>query len=296
MANIGFIGLGHMGNPMVKNLLRAGHRVSVFDINEQAMQSLAIEGALPVSNAGDVAIDADVVFTMLQTGEQVKGVCLGDNGIFANIPDDSLYLDTSSIDINESREIHRIAADHNIAMLDAPVSGGAGGAANATLTFMVGGKAHSLEKAHPYLEQLGQRIVHCGSEGNGQAAKICNNMILGISMIAVSEAFLLGEKLGLSADKLFEVTSNSSGSCWSLTANCPIPDLVPTSPSTHHYQAGFSAYMMLKDLRNSQLAAESSQATTPLGQKATELYESFNSTNNNAELDFCAIVNMLRKD
>jgi 3-hydroxyisobutyrate dehydrogenase len=291
MANIGFIGLGHMGKPMVINFVQAGHQVTVYDINPDAVKAVESAGAVSAKEPKEVAIDADFVFTMLQTGEQVKSVCLGDAGIFSTMPKSAIYIDTSSIDISTCREIHQTAKNLNIDMLDAPVSGGVFGATNHCLTFMVGGDAETLLRTQPILQILSKRIVHAGPAGNGQAAKICNNMILGISMIAV---FTLGEKLGLAPETFFDIASNASGSCWALLYNCPIPNIVPNTPSCHDYQAGFSAYMMLKDLKNSQMAADSVHTKTPLGKKATEVYEAFNQIENNAILDFSAVVKIFR--
>lgn len=294
MRKIGFIGLGHMGRPMVKHLLAAGFEVQVFDVVPVAVQACIEMGAKAVDKPGDVARGAEVVFTMLQTGAQVTSVCQGIDGVFAQLNNEALYIDTSSIDIATSRSLHTECQQRGIAMLDAPVSGGVAGAENASLTIMVGGEAAHFESATRYLETLGKRIVHTGPAGTGQAAKICNNMILGISMIAVSEAFVLAEQLGLSPEKLFDVVSNASGQCWSLTSYCPAPGLVPTSPANNHYQPGFTAQMMLKDLQLSQDAARHSNITTPLGAAATELYTQFNNSGN-AQIDFSGIIKMLRE-
>lgn len=293
MRKIGFIGLGHMGKPMVKHLIDAGFAVQVFDVVSAAIQSCVEFGAIAAENPGAAAKDCEVVFTMLQTGEQVTSVCHGDTGVFANIPKSALYIDSSSIDITASRLLHDECSSQGIAMLDAPVSGGVAGAEAATLTIMVGGEDKDFARGKEYLEKLGKKIIHTGPAGNGQAAKICNNMLLGISMIAVSETFVLAEKLGLSAEKLFEVSSNASGQCWSLTSYCPVPNLVPSSPANKNYEPGFTAQMMLKDLQLSQEAARTHSVATPLGAEAAELYLLFNN-NGSAQLDFSAIIKMLR--
>lgn len=289
---ISFIGLGHMGNPMVQNLLKAGMRVKIFDLSVAAIEALLPLGAVRAQSLQDAAHDADVLITMLQSGKQVKEVCLSAEGLFKHAKKNVLYIDSSSIEITASRELHKIAAEQGIAMLDAPVSGGVAGASAATLTFMVGGSEENFLRAQPIFEKLGKKIVHAGAAGNGQAAKICNNLILGISMIAVSEGFSLGQKLGLDAKKFFEISSNASGQCWSMTSYCPVPGLVETAPSNRAYQPGFTANMMLKDLRLGLQAAESVNAAIPLGAEAAELYTLF-SNQGNGELDFSGIITML---
>lgn len=293
MANIGFIGLGHMGNPMVKNLLKHGHQVTVYDVVPEAIKNLVNAGAKAAKSPADIAKESEIIFTMLQTGQQVKEVCLGKNGLFANAKPNTLFIDSSSIDINTSREIHQQAAQANFPMVDAPVSGGVAGAEAATLTFMVGGSEKNFQLAKPILENLGKKIIHAGGDGNGQAAKICNNMLLGISMIGVCEAFTLAEKLGLDAKKLFEISSNASGQCWSMTSYSPVPELVPNVPSNNDYKPGFMAKMMLKDLKLSQNAAQNSDAVTPLGSMATELYELF-VEQGFGEMDFSGIIKLIQ--
>lgn len=294
MTRIGFIGLGHMGNPMVVNLLKK-YEVAVYDISQKAVAALEKSGAIPCNDIASVVKDAEVVITMLQTGQQVKDVCLEKNGLFDNIAANSLYIDSSSIDINTSRFIHECAKKQNIAMVDAPVSGGVTGAKNATLTFMVGGEEQNHLRAKLILENLGKRIIYAGPAGNGQAAKICNNMILGISMIGVSEAFILGKKLGLDPKTFFEISSNASGQCWSMTSYCPMPGILEHVPSNNNYEAGFAATMMLKDLQLSQSAAQQVNASTPLGAEATALYSLF-VNNGFGELDFSGIIKMLAGD
>ncbi len=292
MKQISFIGLGHMGHPMVCNLLKAGFKVKVFDVQQSAMQSLTAQGAETAKSKAECAQGADVIFTMLQTGQQVKDVCLGPDGLFAHAKPGTLFIDCSSIEITTTRELHKTAQDINIAMLDAPVSGGVAGATAGTLTFMVGGREEHFALAKPLFEKMGKKIVHAGKAGDGQAAKICNNLILGISMIAVSEAFTLGEKLGLDPKKFFEISSNASGQCWSMTSYSPVPGLVPSAPSNQDYKPGFMAKMMLKDLRLGQHAAESVNASVPLGAQAAELYALF-VNQGNGEMDFSAIIKML---
>lgn len=294
MKKIGFVGLGHMGSPMVKNLLHNQYHVTVFDLLDNAVNQLVSLGATRANSMFDIANDADVVFTMLQTGEQVKKCCLGDNNIFAHLnKKNALYIDCSSIDIHTSRQLHETAKLKNIHMFDAPVSGGVIAAQNATLTFMVGGDENNFNQAQTFLSAMGKKIIYAGLAGSGAAAKICNNMILGISMIGVCEAFVLADKLGLDAKKLFEISSNASGQCWSLTNYCPSPNILPNVPSSHDYQAGFTAKMMLKDLRLSQDAAEMMQAQTPLGNHAMELYAQFVEKFSD-EIDFSGIIKMLK--
>lgn len=292
---IGFIGLGHMGNPMAKNLLAAGFDVTVFDVVTEAMQKLVEQGAQPAASLQELAQSVDVIFTMLQTGEQVTKVCNSEDGLFQSAKQGTLFIDCSSIDVETSRYLHHIAEEKGFLMVDAPVSGGVIGAEAATLTIMVGGSQTAFEKAQPVLVHLGKNIVHAGAAGNGQVAKICNNMILGITMIGVSEAFNLGEKLGLDNQTFFEISSKASGQCWAMTSYCPAPGILENAPSSHNYQPGFTAAMMLKDLRLSQQAASSANAQTPLGKAATALYERF-VEDEKGNLDFSAIFKQLHGD
>ena len=295
MTHIAFIGLGHMGNPMVKNLLKSGFAVKVFDISSAAMQSLVSHGAIAALSIAEAVKNADVVITMLQTSEQVRNTCLNAEGIFAQVKQDVLYIDSSSIDIMTTRELHDAAKIAGIAMLDAPVSGGVAGAESATLTFMVGGSLQAFDRAKLYFEKMGKKIVHAGGAGSGQAAKICNNLILGISMVGDSEAFSLGEKLWLDAKKFFEISSNASGQCWSMTSYCPVPGLVESAPSNHDYKPGFAARMMLKDLHLAQHAAEMVNAAIPLATIAAELYTLF-VNQGNADVDFSGIIKLIAGD
>lgn len=292
MTKIGFIGLGHMGNPMAKNLLKAGYDLIVFDLVTESVQALITQGASAAKTIADVAKNSDVIFTMLQTGQQVKDVCLQPEGIFAHAKKNTLYIDSSSIEITTTKELHQQAEKIGLHMLDAPVSGGVAGAEAASLTLMVGGDEKIFLQAKPILEKIGKKIIHAGAAGAGQAAKICNNLILGISMIGVCEGFALGEKLGLDPKKFFEISSNASGQCWSMTSYCPVPGLVEKAPSNNNYKAGFMAKMMLKDLRLGQHAAESVNAAIPLAAEAAELYSMF-VNQGNGEVDFSGIINFL---
>ena len=293
MAKIGFIGLGNMGLPMAQNLLKAGYAVSGFDLNVDATERLAAAGGTRAQSIRDACEGAEVVITMLPAGEQVREVYFGDDGALAAVAPGTLLINSSTIDVATARDVAQAAQAKGLAMVDAPVSGGVAGAQAATLTFMVGGPEDAFERARPVLEKMGKTIVHAGGPGTGQAAKICNNMILGASMIVVSEAFLLAEKLGLDAQKLFDISSKSSGQCWSMTSYCPVPGLVPASPANRDYQAGFTAAMMLKDLKLAQAAARTTRATTPLGAGAAAVYERFVDSSDGS-VDFSGIIRYLR--
>jgi len=270
MAKIGFIGLGNMGAPMALNLTRAGHDVSGFDSVEAARNAAAEQGiAIAESNAA-VATGADIVILMLPNGEISKAVAAE---VIPAMNAGALLIDCSTIDVASARAVHDMAGKANVLCLDAPVSGGVGGAAAGTLTFMVGGSAEAFEKGRAVFEIMGAKAVHCGDGGAGQSAKICNNMLLGISMIGACEAFSLAEKLGLSQQALFDVVSTSSGSCWSVNTYCPVPGVGPQSPADNDYKPGFAAALMLKDLLLSQQAAGDCGAATPLGRHASELYQ-----------------------
>jgi 3-hydroxyisobutyrate dehydrogenase len=293
VTSIGFIGLGNMGAPMTANLVKAGHVISGFDLSAAACEAASKGGASVAKSAREAAADCDVIVTMLPAGEHVLDVYCGAEGILSAVKPGTLLIDSSTIEVDAARRFHAAAADAGLAALDAPVSGGVGGAIQATLTFMVGGEEEAFLRGKPVLEAMGRRIVHCGPAGSGQAAKICNNMILGISMIGVAEAFVLAERLGLSHQALFDVASNSSGQCWSLTSYCPVPGPVPASPANRGYQPGFSAALMLKDLKLSQAAAQNAAAPTPLGAAATQLYALFTSAGH-AGRDFSGIIEWLR--
>jgi 3-hydroxyisobutyrate dehydrogenase len=295
MAKIGFIGVGNMGGPMALNLLNAGHSVKVFDLSKEAVQICVDAGGEATASASEAAKDVNIVVSMLPKGDHVRGVYLGDGGALDAANEGTLFIDCSTIDVATAREVAETALTKGMMMVDAPVSGGVGGASAGTLTFMVGGQAGAFEAAKPVLDVMGANIVHTGASGNGQAAKICNNMILGISMIAVSEAFVLGEKLGLDHQTLYDIASTASGQCWSLTSYCPVPGPVPTSPANNEYKPGFSAQNMLKDLHLSQSAADGFDASTALGRAATDLYEKYVSGDGDAA-DFSGIINMIREN
>lgn len=290
MATIAFIGLGNMGGPMAANLVKSGHHVRGFDLLPQHLQQAQADGLEIAESAVDAVRDAEAIITMLPAGKHVLSVY---EDIAPKARKGALFIDCSTIDVDSARKAHACAARHDHLSIDAPVSGGTGGAAAGTLTFMAGGHEKAFERAEPLLKPMGAKIVHCGGNGAGQSAKICNNMILGISMIGVSEAFVLAEKLGLSHQALFDVASTSSGQCWSLTTYCPVPGPVPTSPANKDYQPGFAAALMLKDLKLAQEAAQSAGATTPLGAHAEEIYALFDNEGRGGE-DFSAIINYLR--
>jgi 3-hydroxyisobutyrate dehydrogenase len=293
MAAIGFIGLGNMGGPMARNLLKAGHALKVFDLSAAAVDGLVEAGATKAASASDAAADVEFVVTMLPAGEHVRTVYLGDGGLLASAAKGTLFIDSSTIDIPSARETIAAAENAGMMMLDAPVSGGVGGAEAGTLTFMVGGAAEAFAKAKPILEKMGKNIFHAGAAGNGQVAKVCNNMILGISMIGVSEAFVLGEKLGLDAQTLFDISSTASGQCWSMTSYCPVPGPVPASPANRNYKPGFTAGMMLKDLRLAQDAAKTARSPIPLGAQAAQLYALMEAAGED-NIDFSGVIRLIR--
>lgn len=294
MASIAFIGLGNMGAPMAANLVRAGHNVRAFDLSKNAIDAGRAAGAEIAASAGEAAVDADCVITMLPAGKHVVSVYGDADGILKHAPKGSLFIDCSTIDVESARKAHAFAAAAGMASLDAPVSGGVTGATAGTLTFMAGGAADAFARGENILKAMGARIVHCGAAGAGQAAKICNNMILGISMVAVGEGIVLAEKLGLSHKALFDVVSTSSGSCWSMTKNCPMPGMVEGSASNNGFKAGFTSDLMLKDLTLAIEAAESTGTECELGDHARRLYEAL-SLAGNGGLDFSAMVQDVRK-
>ena len=290
MTNIAFIGLGNMGGPMAANLVKAGHKVGGFDLSDASKAAAKDAGVTIAADAASAVTGADVVITMLPAGKHVRSVWADLLGV---APKGALFIDSSTIDVESARAVHAFAAQRGMASVDAPVSGGTGGAKGATLTFMCGGEKAAFDAAQPILAAMGKKIVHCGGAGAGQAAKICNNMILGISMIAVSEGFVLAEKLGLDPQALFDVASTSSGQCWSLTTYCPVPGPVPTSPANNGYKPGFASALMLKDMKLSQEAAAATGASTPLGAAAAQLYAMHNAWGQ-GDADFSGIINMLR--
>jgi len=290
MATIAFIGLGNMGGPMAANLVKAQHRVVGFDLMPASCEQAKVDGVDVVGSAQEAVGEAEVIVTMLPAGKHVLSVW---SGIVPAARPGALMIDSSTIDVESARKAHAMASERGLPSLDAPVSGGVGGAKSATLTFMAGGSPEAFARAEPVLSRMGKRVVHCGEAGAGQAAKICNNMILGISMVGVAEAFVLAEKLGLSHQALFDVASTSSGQCYALTTHCPVPGLVPTSAANNGYKPGFAAALMLKDLRLAQEAALSSGASTPLGAEAAQLYSLFNGMGH-GEDDYTAIINLVR--
>jgi 3-hydroxyisobutyrate dehydrogenase len=292
MSAIAFVGVGNMGGPMARNLLKAGHAVTAFDLSAAVLDPVVAAGARKAAAANDAVKDAEIVITMLPAGQHVRSVYL-DNGVLGAAKKGALLIDSSTIDIDSARAVHAAAEKAGFDFLDAPVSGGVGGAEAGTLTFMCGGSDKAFARAQPVLEKMGKRVVLAGGAGAGQAAKICNNMLLAISMIGTCEAFVLAEKLGLDPQKLFDIASTSSGQCWSLTTYCPVPGPVPTAPSNRAYAGGFATALMLKDLKLSQAAAQSSGATTPLGAEATQLY-SLLAAKGHGGLDFSGIIRMLR--
>jgi 3-hydroxyisobutyrate dehydrogenase len=293
MAQIGFIGLGNMGLPMAQSLIKAGHPVCGYDVSAGALDKFSAAGGIAVRSLDVASMGVDLIITMLPAREQVREVYLGQGGVLASAAPGTLLVDCSTVDVETARAVAAAAKVNELEMVDAPVSGGVTGAQAATLTFMVGGSDQAFERAKPVLEAMGKIIVHAGSAGSGQAAKICNNMILGISMIAVCEAFVLAEKLGLDPGKLFEISSQSSGQCWSMTNYCPVPALVPTSPANRDYQPGFTAAMMLKDLKLAQDAARLTRSVAPLGAGAAAVYQRFVEDGGGAT-DFSGIIRFLR--
>jgi 3-hydroxyisobutyrate dehydrogenase len=279
---IGFIGLGNMGAPMAANLIKAGHSVTGFDT-----AGIIVEGMTNATSAAEAVMRADLVITMLPNGAILRAVA---DQILPAMHEGSILLDCSTVDVDSTRAVAQDAAARGILALDAPVSGGTGGAKAGTLTFMVGGTEAAFHTAQPLFEIMGQKAVHCGAAGNGQAAKICNNMILGVTMIASCEAFALADKLGLDRQAMFDVVSTSSGYSWTMNAYCPAPGIGPASPADNGYQPGFAADLMLKDLRLSQQAAEAVDADTPLGQAATDLYRRFVEDEDGSGRDFSAML------
>ena len=294
--HIGFIGLGNMGAPMAHNLLKAGHQLSVFDLNAAAVESLVGAGALPVDSPTAIAQgNAELIITMLPAAAHVKSVYLGASGLIASSRAGVMLIDCSTIDPHSAREVAKAAAEHGNPMLDAPVSGGTGGAAAGTLTFMVGGSDADFDRAQPILVAMGKNIVHCGAAGNGQVAKVANNMLLGISMIGVAEAMALGVALGMDAKTLAGVINTSSGRCWSSDTYNPFPGVLDNVPASRGYSGGFGSDLMLKDLGLATEAAKQVRQPVILGALAQQLYQSF-SAQGHGGLDFSAIINQYRKD
>ena len=294
MPNIGFIGVGHMGAPMARNLIKAGHPVTVFDPSAENAQAMAKAGAKQAASLVELAAASDILISMLPSGRELRVAYLDNDGVVAHAKAGALLIDCSTTDVDSARAVADAAKKRNLQFLDSPVSGGVAGAEAGTLTFMTGGEDAAVDAARPILMAMGKNVVHTGACGSGQAAKICNNLILGISMIGVCEAFVLAEQLGLSADKLFAVSSTSSGQCWSLTSYCPVPGPVPAAPSNRNYQPGFSAKMMLKDLRLASDAADKHNQAIELGDLAKQLYERF-VQEGSGDLDFSGIIQAIRQ-
>lgn len=288
---VGFVGLGRMGAPMAANLVKAGHRVRGFDLVPELVAAAGDFGIEAACSATEAAEEADVVITMLPQGRHVREL-YREQGLLATRPG-TLFIDCSTIDVADSRTVHEAVQEAGMRGVDAPVSGGVVGAENGTLTFMVGGGETEFAEAEPLLAAMGSRAVHCGGPGAGQAAKICNNMILGVSMIAVSEAFVLGESLGLSHQALFDVASTASGQCWALSVNCPVPGPVPTSPANRDYRPGFAGALMAKDLGLALGAVEAHGVDAELGRHAAEMYAAFAEEGGGDE-DFSGIVRTIR--
>jgi len=286
MSRIGFIGLGNMGAPMAANLAKAGHEVVGFDV-----AGVTVEGIARAPSAEAAAAAQEFVITMLPDGPIVRAVY---DEVIPATPQGACLIDCSTIDVGSARTAHEKAKEAGLLSIDAPVSGGSAGAAAGTLTFMAGGSAEAFARAEPLFGIMGQRAVHCGTAGAGQSAKICNNMILAISMIGVGEGFNLGQKLGIDPKKLFDVVSTSSGHCWSVNSYCPIPGVGPTSPADNDFKPGFAAELMVKDTMLSQEAAEDVGAATPLGSHAADLYRQFVEAGGRGK-DFSAIIEMLEK-
>ncbi len=284
---IGFIGLGNMGGPMAANLAKAGHEVTGFD-----MADVSIEGVTMAETGAAAATGADVVITMLPNGQILRAVA---NEIIPVMSAGAAFVDCSTVDVDSARAVADQATAAGLLPVDAPVSGGVGGAAGGTLTFMAGGSKEAFAKADPLFDIMGQKAVHCGDAGAGQAAKICNNMILGVTMIATCEAFALADKLGLDRQSMFDVVSTSSGYSWTMNAYCPAPGVGPQSPADNDYKPGFASELMLKDLRLSQQAAESADADTPMGQAAAALYEQFVENEGGLGTDFSAMLPRFEK-
>lgn len=292
MTTIAFIGLGNMGIGMASNLAKSGHDVRACDLSQQALENAVKVGCLAAKNIKDAVATADVVITMLPAGKHVEQVYNGDEGIFSHLKPGTLCIDCSTIDVATSRKMISAAIAQGHSMIDAPVSGGVGGAAVGTLTFMCGGQKADFDRAKPFLDIMGRNVFHAGGAGNGQAAKICNNMLLGITMVGTCEAFNLAEKLGLDAQTFFDISSTASGQNWSMTSYCPAPGPVGSAPSNNNYKAGFSAAMMLKDLRLAQETATAARATTPLGTSALTLYALMEALGKD-DLDFSSVIKLI---
>lgn len=289
MTTIAFLGLGHMGGPMAANLVAAGHTVHGFDPVPASKAAAEAKGAKVFDTGAEAVAGAEVVITSLPNGNIVKA-CYAE--VLPVAPKGTLFIDTSTISVDDAREIHAKAGEHGLAQLDAPVSGGVKGATAGTLAFMVGGEDEAVERARPVLEPMAGKIIHCGGSGTGQAAKLCNNMVLAVQQIAVGEAFVLAEKLGLSAQSLFDVVTGATGNCWAVHTNCPVPGPVPTSPANNDFKPGFATALMNKDLGLAMAAVMSTGSSAPLGTHAAQIYAAF--ADEHADKDFSAVIETLR--
>jgi 3-hydroxyisobutyrate dehydrogenase len=290
MARIAFIGLGNMGGGMAANLAKGGHDMRAYDLSAEALDKAKAAGCLPVGSAVEAVDGAEAVVTMLPAGAHVAQVY--ETAVFTGAPPGALLIDCSTIDVATARAVAEAAAAKGLAAVDAPVSGGIAAAAGGTLTFMVGGSAEAFARAEPILALMGKAVIHAGASGAGQAAKICNNMLLGASMIATCETFLLAQKLGLDPQTFYDIASKASGQCWSMTSYCPLPGVGPESPADRDYQGGFAAALMLKDLKLAVQAAAGANASVPMGAEAMALYQAF-ANGGGAGLDFSGIIKML---
>ena len=293
MATIGFIGLGNMGSGMCANLLKAGHTVRAFDLSEDALKAAEDKGAVRAASPAGAAEGADAVVTMLPAGQHVMAVCFGEDGVATKAAPGTLFIDCSTIAVEDARAAITEAEAKGFAMVDAPVSGGTAAAEAGTLTFMVGGTLEAFERAQPVLGAMGKNIFHAGDAGNGQVAKIANNMLLAVSMIGTCEAFNLADTLGLDAQTFFDISSKASGQCWSMTSYCPAPGPVPAAPSNRDYTPGFAVAMMLKDLRLALASASGAGAATPLGAHAGEIYAALDEGGHGG-LDFSGVMKRLK--
>ncbi|MEX3647724.1 3-hydroxyisobutyrate dehydrogenase [Mycolicibacterium porcinum] len=289
MSTIAFLGLGNMGGPMAANLVTAGHTVRGFDPVPAAQEAAKANGVNVFPTGADAVAGADVVITMLPNGALVKS-CYAE--VLPAAAEGALFIDSSTISVDDAREVHKLALEHGFAQLDAPVSGGVKGAVAGTLAFMVGGEGEAVERGRPVLEPMAGKIIHCGASGAGQAAKVCNNMVLAVQQIAVGEAFVLAEKLGLDKQALFDVITGATGNCWAVQVNCPVPGPVPTSPANNDFKPGFATALMNKDLGLAMAAVESTGASAPLGTHAAEIYTKF--AVDHADKDFSAVIETLR--
>jgi 3-hydroxyisobutyrate dehydrogenase len=290
MTTIAFLGLGHMGGPMAANLVAAGHTVHGFDPVAALKDAAAEKGAQVFDNGAEAVAEADVVITSLPNGGIVKA-CYDE--VLPAAKAGALFIDTSTISVDDARGIHAQAAEHGHAQLDAPVSGGVKGATAGTLAFMVGGDGAAVERARPVLDPMAGKIIHCGASGTGQAAKLCNNMVLAVQQIAVGEAFVLAEKLGLPAQSLFDVMTGATGNCWAVHTNCPVPGPVPTSPANNDFKPGFATALMNKDIGLAMDAVKSAGTSAPLGTHAAEIYSAFAAEH--ADKDFSAVIELIRR-